>query len=186
MRDGTMVAEKGAHESSPDATSREAFEILFRCHQRSVYGWILRIVRNPSAAEDLTIETFWRIYRAMHRFDANRGFEPWARLIATRISIDWLRAQRPETPMPDEFFTGMHSGTQADPAIVAEIRCKVALAFRRLPAKLSAAAALAVVEGLAHKEVAAALGISVPAVKLRVFRALRILRNDLRNQGITP
>lgn len=122
----------------------------------------------------------------MDRFDPARGFEPWARRIATRVAIDWLRVQRPETTMPDEFFTGMRSSPAGDPAIAAEVRHKVALAFRRLPPKLSAAAMLAVVEGLAHKEVAAALGITVPAVKLRVFRALRILRNDLRNQGITP
>ena len=40
-----------------------AFETLFHQHQRAVYGWILRITRNPAAAEDLTIETFWRIYQ---------------------------------------------------------------------------------------------------------------------------
>jgi DNA-directed RNA polymerase specialized sigma24 family protein len=39
---------------------------------------------------------------------------------------------------------------------------------------------------LPHKEVAAALGISVTAVKVRVFRALRLLRRDLQQQGITP
>ena len=42
----------------------DAFESLFREHRRSVYGWILRIVRDPAAAEDLTVETFWRIHRA--------------------------------------------------------------------------------------------------------------------------
>lgn len=187
MRDGTTVVEKGAHDSRPGTTSPEAaFEALFRRHQRMVYSWILRTVRNPGAAEELTIETFWRIHQALDRFDETRGFEPWARRIATRIAIDWLRAQRPETAMPEEFFTCMRVSAPADPAIAAEVRRKVAQAFRRLPPKLSTAAVLAIVEGLAHKEVATALGISVAAVKLRVFRALRILRNDLRNQGITP
>jgi DNA-directed RNA polymerase specialized sigma24 family protein len=51
---------------------------------------------------------------------------------------------------------------------------------------LRVAAVLAVVEELPHKEVAAALGISVAAVKVRVFRALRLLRKDLQQQGITP
>jgi RNA polymerase sigma-70 factor (ECF subfamily) len=60
------------------------------------------------------------------------------------------------------------------------------MAFGRLPPKLRIAATLAVIEDLPHKEVAAALGISVAAVKLRVFRALRLLRNDLGEQGITP
>ena len=41
----------------------EAFETLFRQFQGQVYGWILRIVRDTGAAEDLTVETFWRIYR---------------------------------------------------------------------------------------------------------------------------
>ena len=48
----------------------EAFEALFRQHQCEVYGWILRIVRDRATAEDLTIETFWRMYRAHARFDA--------------------------------------------------------------------------------------------------------------------
>src|SRR5215207_1648535 len=47
----------------------EAFEALFRQCQGEVYGWIVRVVRDPSAAEDLTLETFWRIYRARGRFD---------------------------------------------------------------------------------------------------------------------
>jgi RNA polymerase sigma-70 factor (ECF subfamily) len=51
---------------------------------------------------------------------------------------------------------------------------------------LRIAAVLAVVEERPHKEVAEALGISVAAVKLRVFRALRLLRKDLQQQGITP
>jgi RNA polymerase sigma-70 factor (ECF subfamily) len=69
---------------------------------------------------------------------------------------------------------------------VADIRQKTAQAFLRLPPKLRIAATLAVVEELPQKEVAEALGISIPAVKLRVFRALRLLRKDLQRQGITP
>ena len=60
------------------------------------------------------------------------------------------------------------------------------MAFSRLPPKLRIAAVLAVVEELPQKEVAEALGISVAAVKVRVFRALRLLRKDLEHQGITP
>jgi RNA polymerase sigma factor (sigma-70 family) len=74
----------------------------------------------------------------------------------------------------------------ADPAITAEIRLRTQEAFARLAPKLRIAAVLAVVEELPQKEVAAALGISVAAVKLRVFRALRLLRRDLERQGIKP
>jgi RNA polymerase sigma-70 factor (ECF subfamily) len=170
-----------------DTASRDAaFEALFRLHQRAVRGWILRIVRNPEAADDLTLETFWRIYRAHARFEPERGFEPWARRIATHAALDWLRAQKPEYAMAAEFFADLPSPPRNDPAISAEIRRKTALAFARLRPGLRVAATLAVIEERPHKEVAEALGISVTAVKLRVFRALRLLRKDLQQQGIRP
>lgn len=160
----------------------EAFEALFRQHQHSVYGWILRMVRDRSAAEDLTLETFWRVYRAQARFDPARGFEGWARSIATHVTLDWMRKQRPQVPLEFE----VAAPPAADSAASAEIRSKTVLAFRRLPPKLRIAATLAVVEEVPYREIAAALGISVAAVKVRVFRALRILRRDLTKQGITP
>lgn len=160
----------------------DAFETLFRQHQRAVYGWILRITRNPAAAEDLTVETFWRIYQARMRFLPEQGFEGWARRIATRAALDWLRAQRPESELPAE----LPSPPVADAALCAEIRLKTAQAFARLPPKLRVAATLAVVDEQPQKEVAAALGISLAAVKVRVFRALRLLRRDLERQGIRP
>jgi RNA polymerase sigma-70 factor (ECF subfamily) len=166
--------------------SMAAFETLFRLHQRAVYGWILRIVRNPAAAEDLTIETFFRIHQAHARFQPARGFEAWARVIATHAALDWMRSLRPEIELPAESSVELAAPVTADAAVTAEIRRKTALAFGRLPPRLRLAATLAVVEELPHKEVAAALGISVAAVKLRVFRALRLLRKDLASQGITP
>ncbi len=166
--------------------SEAAFEMLFRLHQRAVRGWILRIVRDPSAADELTVETFWRVYRARDRFEPERGFEPWARRIATHAALDWLRAQKPEHLVGNDFFTALPVESDPDPAISAEIRRKTAAAFARLRPALRIAATLAVIEERPYKEVAEALGISVTAVKLRVFRALRLLRKDLQLQGIEP
>src|SRR5579864_3807769 len=70
----------------------DAFETVFRQYQSEVYKWIVRLVRNPGVAEELTVETFWRIYRNRKRFDARRPFGPWARRIATRVAIDYLRS----------------------------------------------------------------------------------------------
>ena len=164
---------------------QDAFEALFHLHQRAVYGWILRIVRNTAAAEDLTVETFWRIYQARARFEAARGFEPWARRIATNVALDWLRARRPENELTGEVIAEQMV-VAANPGVTAEIRVKTAQAFARLPHGLRVAAILSVVEEQPHKEIAEALGISVTAVKLRVFRAVRLLRKDLERQGITP
>jgi RNA polymerase sigma factor (sigma-70 family) len=164
----------------------DAFEALFRRHRRAVYGWILRIVRDAGAAEELTVETFWRISRAHARFDPSRGFEGWARRIATHAALDWMRSRRVEVELNAELADDPPASAIADAAVSAEIREKTARAFQRLPPKLRIAAVLAVVEEQPHKEVAEALGISVAAVKLRVFRALRLLRKDLEQQGIRP
>jgi RNA polymerase sigma-70 factor (ECF subfamily) len=167
----------------------DALEALFRQHQRAVYGWILRITRDAATAEELTVESFWRIYRAHARFDPAQGFEGWARRIATRTALDWLRTirtRRAESELFMEECAEVAAPAEADAAVTAEIRRKTALAFGRLPPKLRIAATLAVIEEQPQKEVAAALGISVAAVKVRVFRALRLLRTDLERQGITP
>jgi len=151
-----------------------------------VYGWVLRIVRRPDAAEEVTVEAFWRIHKAHARFDPQRSFEAWARTIATHAALDWLRSHRLERESLSESFVEGPAPVTPDPAVTAEIRNRTALAFGRLPPRLRIAALLAVVEELPHKEVAEALGISVTAVKLRVFRALRLLRRDLQQQGIAP
>ena len=163
----------------------EAFETLFHLHRRAVYLWTLRIVRDPATAEELTVESFWRIHRAHARFDPAQGFEGWARRIATHAALDWLRARRPEDEVAESVLE-VPAPPSGDPAIAAEIRARTAEAFHRLPPKLRIAAILAVVEELPHKDVAAALGIGVAAVKVRVFRALCRLRKDLEKRGITP
>jgi RNA polymerase sigma-70 factor (ECF subfamily) len=160
----------------------EAFEALFREHQTEVYGWIVRMVRDPAAAEDLTVETFWRIYRARARFDPARSFGAWARRIATNAALDHLKTARPETDLPDD----LPAAALPDPGISEELRRKTAGAFRRLPPKLQVAATLALIEEQPYKEIAEALGISTGAVKVRVFRALRFLRKELQRQGLNP
>src|SRR5580658_641758 len=151
----------------------DAFEVIFREHQCTVFRWILRIVRDTGTAEDLTVETFWKIYRAHARFDSARGFEPWARRIATHVALDWMRARKPEREITPEMESMLAAVNTGDPGIQAEIRVKTAQAFTRLPPKLRVAAVLAVVEEQPHKVIAESLGITVTAVKLRVFRALR-------------
>jgi RNA polymerase sigma-70 factor (ECF subfamily) len=181
MRDGESSVLDNFRQGDVDA-----FETLFRLHQRAVYGWVLRIVRRPDAAEEVTVEAFWRIHKAHARFDPRRSFEAWARTIATHAALDWLRSHRLERDFRAEFVVEASAPATPDPAVAADLRNRIALAFSRLPPRLRVAALLAVVEELPHKEVAEALGISVTAVKLRVFRALRLLRRDLQQQGITP
>ena len=158
----------------------DAFEALFRQFQGAVYGWIVRIVRDPAAAEDLTVETFWRIHRARGRFDPGASFGAWARRIATNLAIDHLRRVRQDVPLPDNLG---HAGS-ADPIECRETRRQIAAAFTRLPLKLRVAATLSLIEEQSTKEIADALSISEVAVRVRVFRAVRLLRQQLKRVGV--
>lgn len=160
----------------------QAFEALFREYQGDVYGWIVRIVRDPGVAEDLTIETFWRIYRTHARFNPRRPFGAWTRRIATNLALEHLARRRGEKPLDRDFSPG----TAPDPAVSADVRAKVAAAFGELPAKLRAAATLAIIEETPYAEIAGALGISINGVKSRVFRAVRLLRKTLEKRGVRP
>jgi RNA polymerase sigma-70 factor (ECF subfamily) len=164
------------------AGDTDAFEMLFRQYQGEVYRWIVRIVRHPAVAEELTVETFWRIYRQRQRFDAQRPFGPWARRIATRAAIDYLRSStqsfEPLGPVPQSAVP--------DPVQQGELRERIGRAFCSLPARLRAAAALALIEERPYQEIAGALDISLSAVKMRVARAVRLLRTSLEKMGIRP
>lgn len=159
-----------------------AFETLFRQFQGEVYLWIVRIVRDPGAAEDLTVESFWRMYRAHARFDPRRSFGAWARRIATNAALDHLKSSRSEVALEHDF----PATETANPGVQRDIRDRTRQAFQRLPPKLRVAATLALIEELPYQEIADALGISVGAVKLRVFRATRLLRKELKKMGIEP
>ena len=160
----------------------DAFETLVRQFQGDIYAWTVRIVRDPGVAEDLTVETLWRVYRARHQFRPDGNFGAWARRIATNLAIDHLRRNRPEQSLAAE-----PAGVpQPDPLVRRELRERIEQAFRRLPAKLQVAATLALVDELPYDEIANALGTSVGAVKVRVFRAVRILRKRLSQAGIRP
>ena len=161
----------------------EAFEALFRQHQCEVYGWILRVVRDRATAEDLTIETFWRMYRAHARFDAAKGScTAWLRRIATNAALDHLRRTRREVPLPED-----PPDTPKVPAAErSELRRTILSAMNSLSPRLRVAVVLALVEEESYGRIAEALGISVSAVKVRVFRGVRILRKELSRAGVHP
>lgn len=160
----------------------DAFEMLFRQYQADVHVWILRIVRNESAAEDLALETFWRIYKAHARFDPNRPFGAWARRIAANVAFHHLKTTRPELELPENIAVA----SSGDPALRREVIAGMQRALRELPPKLRIVAILALVEERPYSEIAESLGISVGGVKTRVFRAVRRLRKRLTEMGITP
>ncbi len=153
----------------------EAFEVLFRQHQKEVYAWIVRIVRDAGIAEDLTVETFWRIYKHRSQFRPDGNFRAWARRIATNASLDHLRHARQEVTLPEN----LACAKSPDSAVGRETRDDINKAFRELPAKYRLVATLALVEEESYNNIAQAVGISESLVKVRVFRAVRMLRKKL-------
>lgn len=160
----------------------DAFESLFRQFQGEVHRWIVRLVRDPGIAEELTIEAFWRIYRARARFDPKRGFGAWARRIASNAALDYMKVAKPQVSLDQDFA----APESLNPGIRRDLRERTQRAFQKLPAKLRVVAALALIEEQPYPEIADALGLSLGAVKLRVFRATRLLRKELRKLGVEP
>lgn len=160
----------------------DAFETLFRQYGEAVHGWVLRIVRDHASAEDVTIEAFWRMYKARKRFDPGRAFAPWARRIATNVALTYLRSQSRETPLEED----VAGATGVDPAEASDTAARIRAAFADLPPLLRGVATLALIEDRPYREIGDAFGLSETAVKLRVFRAVRILRKTLVGKGVAP
>jgi RNA polymerase sigma-70 factor (ECF subfamily) len=189
MNEISMMSAFGPPEHPVDARLEQfvagdltAFESIFREYQGDVYRCIVRIVRDSAAAEDLTLDTFWRIWKARARFDPHRSFGAWARRIASNLALDYLKQQVRIAPLRVE----PPAETPPDSALTRETREKIQSAFRQLPPKLQVAATLALIEQDPYDEIAETLGLSVNGVKSRVFRAVRMLRKKLTRMGIEP
>lgn len=160
----------------------EAFEILFARHQNEVLGWVCRIVRDRSEAEDLTVEAFWRIYVARARFDPTRSFGAWVRRIATNLALNRLRGLRRTEPL----LFDPRAPRASDPVELEDLRVNIGSALAGLSPKLRLVATLALVEEMPYEQIAESLGLSREAVKSRVFRGVRKLRKALMAKGIRP
>lgn len=161
---------------------QSAFEVLFRARQQDVYRWILQIVRDPSAAEDLTVETFWRAYKAARRFNPERQLGPWLRTIAVNVARKHVSRKRPEVLIEDLARYGPSDSTSSED--LEDRRRAVVEAFKQLPESLRTVALLALVERVPYIEIAESMQLTVNAVKARVFRAVRRLRVELIKRGV--
>src|SRR6516225_3497706 len=124
------------------AGDMDAFEALFREHQRNVYRWVVRIVRNPAAAEDLTVEAFWRMYRARARFDPSGNCGAWLHRIAVNAALDHLRHAKRQTTLPEDF----PADPAPDSAVQRETRVAIQCALAELPPRLRVVVQLGLVE----------------------------------------
>ncbi|HEY7283219.1 MAG TPA: RNA polymerase sigma factor [Actinomycetota bacterium] len=156
---------------------RRAFEELVEITHRRVYSLAFRLTGDRTEAEDVSQEAYLRMFRGLAGFREEAQFETWMHRIVTNCAISMrkrrgrfgdLLAEEPEdVPVPDS----------TAPALVERDSLSRALAL--LPEGQRIAVLLKDVYGLSCKEIGEELGVGEGAVKVRLHRARKRLRELL-------
>lgn len=152
---------------------------LVREHYPSVLGLARRMLGNDAEARDAAQETFARAFRHYADFDPRRRFVAWILTIAANHIRDLFRKRR-GVALDDEAAEAIPELAPPDARILREEnRAALHAAVDRLAPDLRIVVHLVFREELTYAEVASALGITINAVRIRLYRALGILRKEL-------
>ncbi len=170
---------------------KSAFDLLVRKYQHKVVKLVLRYVRNPAEAEDISQEAFIKAYRALPQFRGDSAFYTWMYRIAINTAKNSL-ASRDRSPIaydldltdPEESHSVQTKLQDPDTpegmALTEEIRGIVNSAIEGLPEELKTAIVLRELDGLSYEEIAAAMECPVGTVRSRIFRAREAIDKRLR------
>jgi RNA polymerase sigma-70 factor (ECF subfamily) len=161
----------------------EALAALMTRWQAAAYRFILRGVRDEGLAEELTQETFWRVWRARREYRPEARFSAWMFRIAAHLCLDHhrRRARRPVL-LGEESAAQMPAppGDQADSAArEAELILRLDAALALLPLRQRLAFEMNRLEEMNYRRIAESLGCSLGSVEQLIFRARRALREAL-------
>jgi len=156
---------------------------LYDATASRVHGLVLRVVRDPAQAEEVTQEAFLEIWRTASRFDPERGSAlAWLMTIAHRKAVDRVRSaeatSRRETTYQQQNQTIDHD-TTADAAQASLEAHRVRAALAHLTDVQREAIQLAYFGGYTHTEVAALLDLPVGTAKTRIRDGLIRLRDTI-------
>jgi RNA polymerase sigma-70 factor, ECF subfamily len=160
-----------------------SFASLYDATAPRVHGLVLRVVRDPAQAEEVTQEAYLEIWRTASRFDANRGSAlSWLMTIAHRKSVDRVRsaeaANRRDTTYSRETTPVEHDVTVE--AATASIEAgRVRQALNTLTLSQREALELAYFGGYTHTEVASMLELPLGTAKTRIRDGLIRLRDAM-------
>lgn len=152
-----------------------AFEQLYRSSRDDVYAYAAGLLRDRSAAEDVTATAFERAYRKRSRFDPERGSgRAWLFGIARNAALDELRRRKRQVsigadPVDPQSLAGV------DPERL-ERRLLLAEAMRELPPRDRELVALKFFAGLSNAEIAGVIGTSQTNAGTRIHRVVEKLR----------
>lgn len=165
------------------AGDHEAFTLVMRDNEDRVFSVCLRIMGDRELALDATQETFLTVFRKAEQFKGNSALGTWIYRIAVNTCYDLLRKQkrRRADPIPDHVDPTDHSAEDAVEA--AAVRPEIREALATLSNEFRTAVVLSDIEGMPLPEIAEVLGVPVGTVKSRVFRARRLLANELGNRS---
>jgi RNA polymerase sigma-70 factor, ECF subfamily len=150
---------------------------LFERHHRRLFNFYLRMMGNRQVAEDLVQETFMRMLRYRHTFRGEGEFAAWMFSMARNLGASYLRKTlRTQTVSTDDVAEPAAEGTQADELELADEVSHLRRALLELPRDKRELLLLSRFEMLKHHQIADLLGCSVGAVKVRIHRAMRQLR----------
>jgi len=178
MTEPTAQAELVARSREGD---QAAFEELVRATYADTYTLARRLTGNEEDASDVVQESYLRAYRGLHRFRGDAQFSTWLYRITANCAATHMgkRSRRRTEALPDDDAV-IDVDPERDPAASAaasDLRDRLETALEGLPDKLRAVVVLRDVYDLPHEAIAAELGISESAAKVRLHRARRQLRD---------
>ena len=170
---------------------RRAFDVLVDRYKGRLYSFILRMVKDPTLAEELTQETLIRVFIHAEKYREIARFSTWIFTIATNLVRNRMRkrSRRPHllslNPAPDEDETPIDPpDPTADPSRSLEgeeLGALINIATNKIPEKYRVPFLLREVEQLTYEEIQQATGLKLGTVRSRINRA----RNKFR-QYIKP
>jgi len=166
-------------ESAPDR-ARLAFESLYRSSRDDLFAYAAGLLRDRSAAEEITAQAFERAWRKRRQLKRGRGSpRAWLFGIARNAALDELRRRSRQAELAEERIEAPGHGGGADPAVAAVERVAVGQAFERLGGRDRELVALKFFAGLSNAEIAAVIGTSESNAGTRLHRVIEKLRRSI-------
>jgi len=148
-----------------------ALNEIYKVYGDKIFRYTYRMLGNRTDAEDVTSETFLRVLRRSAELRADGAFRTWLFRIARNLCIDKMRQHKLLELPPDAHYSGMEERSA--------LKVAVHQALDELPLDYRDPLVLCDLEEMSAKEAADVLGISVPALKSRLYRGRRALRDKL-------
>lgn len=171
----------------------KAYAKLLSRYKRPVYHMILKMVRNVDDAEDLTIESFAKAFRSLHRFKKDFTFSTWLFRIATNNTIDFIRKKKLNTLSISNTYTDDDGQSVSidvedvnlnpqEETIKAQKEELIQVFVNMLPPKYQKLVRLRYFSELSYEEIATELEAPLGTVKAQLHRARELMYDLIKNK----